>query len=619
MKTVATLMIRCPRIKYVRQWHDAGLKYERFGEGRYRFQLAVNSVDHSGILALVKQGKILLEEQHEQIELTPQELNEHPFFELGDEHLPLFPEEYNSLLPGCPRCGFGKCFPDNLRLPIGKLKKNRLSFLGTAAAPEQLMLLPAVFQPLFVGCSGITFLPVEPVSQTRDGAVFVRIKITNVLPPMSGRTRFSPNGQAVCGKCHQPGWTLYEDIFYPDSARSKMADFNLTAEALGGMPFHWVIISQKVRRIILENKLLSPGCFSPIFFASRDTGTVNPVWQDTPVIEDRAAVPSRSLWRNFLDSAANLPAKIRMRCDPELLRLENAVIAGLKDESLHFADVVLLLGDDCRLKADADSRLQELLAVCHAGRYLPGPRLKTAILLAQKKNLAEIKKRAASLSDTDITIFDSDDWQRCSRGGRLLQFFATDDELQKWLLEALPDTCGPYTIVGADSVRNEQKRYSQRFFEFPIHKFKEAMYEKDSVRWEFWIRSKSITPVLNVSHCHDIKKQLSFSGLIRICHGSYSNRGFHDGWQESTIGIVTQIENANSGRQIINDEYLKIYKALEREIKKHLCYSSFCIFKDGSEVENTKFDLMTQGVVDQYNQGVPFVNRPGRRIKKTKE
>ncbi|MBR4665285.1 MAG: hypothetical protein IKO93_15575 [Lentisphaeria bacterium] len=118
-----------------------------------------------------------------------------------------------------------------------------------------------------------------------------------------------------------------------------------------------------------------------------------------------------------------------MRCDPELLRLENAVIAGLKDESLHFADVVHLLGDDCRLKADADSRLQELLAVCHAGRYLPGPRLKTAILLAQKKNLAEIKKRAASLSDTDTTIFDSDDWQRCSRGGRLLQFFATDDEL----------------------------------------------------------------------------------------------------------------------------------------------------------------------------------------------
>ncbi len=616
MKTVATLMIRCPRIKYVRQWHDAGLKYERVGEGRYRFQLAVNSVDHSGILALVKQGKILLEEQHEQIELTPQELNEHPFFELGHEHLSLYPEEYNQVSSGCPRCGFGKRFPDGLRLPIGKLKKNRLSFLGTASAPEQLMLLPAVFQPLFDGCSGITFLPVEPVSPTRDGTVFSRIKITNVLPPMSGRTRFRPNGQAVCGKCHQPGWTLYEDIFYPDSARSKMADFNLTAEALGGMPFHWVIVSQKVRRIILANKLLSPSCFSSVFYVPQSADRPNPVWQDAPV-EEQAAAPRRSHWRNFLDAAADLPAKIRMRYDPELLRLEDEVIAGLKDGTLHYSDVIHILGDDSHLKPDADTRLKELFAVYHSGRYLPGHRLNAAINLSQKKELAQIKKRTASLSDT--TIYDSDDWIRCGRGDRLLQFFATDDELQEWLLSALPDACGPYTLVGADSVRINRNQYVQRFFEFPIHKLKEAMYEKNPVWWEFWIRSKSITPVLDVSHCHDIKKQLSFSGLVRICHGSYSNRGFHEGWRESTIGIVTQIENINSGRQIVNDKCLKIYNALEKTIKKHLCYSSFCIFKDGSEVENTKFDLMTQGVVDQYNQGVPFVNRPGRRIKETKE
>ncbi len=145
------------------------------------------------------------------------------------------------------------------------------------------------------------------------------------------------------------------------------------------------------------------------------------------------------------------------------------------------------------------------------------------------------------------------------------------------------------------------------------------MYEKESIRRQFWIRSESITPTLDVTHFHFITKQLSFMGLIGIHHGSYSNRGFHDGWQESTIGIVTQIENVNNGQQIINDQYLGIYKALVKEVKKHLCYSSFCIFKDGSEVENTKFDLMTQGVVDQYNQGVPFVNRPGRKIKKTRE
>ena len=213
------------------------------------------------------------------------------------------------------------------------------------------------------------------------------------------------------------------------------------------------------------------------------------------------------------------------------------------------------------------------------------------------------------------SIYDTDDWVRGNRGGHLLQFFATDDELQNWLLTALPDAFGPYTLVGADSVRIDQNQYTQSFFEFPIHKLKEAMYEKDSVRWQYWIRSKSITPLLDVSQCHFITKQLSFLGLVSVHHGSYSNRGFNDGWQESTIGIVTQIENINNGNKIINDKYLGIYKALTKEIKKHLCYSSFYIFKDGSEVENTKFGLMTQGVVDQYMLGIKFANRPGRRIK----
>ena len=68
---------------------------------------------------------------------------------------------------------------------------------------------------------------------------------------------------------------------------------------------------------------------------------------------------------------------------------------------------------------------------------------------------------------------------------------------------------------------------------------------------------------------YSIKLTLSRTiGLIGIQHGSYSNRGFNDGWQESTIGIVTQIENINNGQQILNDKYLGLYQALVKEIKK---------------------------------------------------
>ena len=55
-------------------------------------------------------------------------------------------------------------------------------------------------------------------------------------------------------------------------------------------------------------------------------------------------------------------------------------------------------------------------------------------------------------------FFDADDWVLSGRGGHLLQFFATDVELQNWFLTALPAACGPYTLVGADSVRNNQNQ-----------------------------------------------------------------------------------------------------------------------------------------------------------------
>ena len=47
----------------------------------------------------------------------------------------------------------------------------------------------------------------------------------------------------------------------------------------------------------------------------------------------------------------------------------------------------------------------------------------------------------------ESNIYDTDDWVRCARGGRLLQFFATDDELQNWFLTVLPETYRPYRLV----------------------------------------------------------------------------------------------------------------------------------------------------------------------------
>jgi hypothetical protein len=212
-----------------------------------------------------------------------------------------------------------------------------------------------------------------------------------------------------------------------------------------------------------------------------------------------------------------------------------------------------------------------------------------------------------------IPIYDVDNWHRVGRG-RVLQFFATDDEIQEWLLSALPPEYGPYTLVGADLVQIEKKKYIQKGFEFGIDELKRAMYEQDETRWEYWIRSKVITPQLDFSRHKMISWILSYSGLVGLHHGSYNKNKWVDGLDASSIGIVDQVNNDKTGEKIQHKEYLNIFKKLNREIKNHLCYSSFWKYKDGSEREDFESRLMTEKAVRAYEEGMKFVNRPGRRL-----
>jgi hypothetical protein len=212
--------------------------------------------------------------------------------------------------------------------------------------------------------------------------------------------------------------------------------------------------------------------------------------------------------------------------------------------------------------------------------------------------------------DRERTIYDVDNWYRVGRG-KVLQFFATDDEVQEWLLTMLPSGYGPYTLVGADLVKVDKKRYVEKGFEFDITGFKKAIYEKECPRWQYWIRSKVLTPELDFSRHKMITWILSYSGLVGLDHGSFV-KGM--GRDASSIAIVEKVANKETGEIIKHKEYLKIYKILARQIKNQLCYSSFWKFKNGTEREDFKLQLMTEKAVEAYKSGFVFKNRPGRRI-----
>ena len=59
---------------------------------------------------------------------------------------------------------------------------------------------------------------------------------------------------------------LFDILYYDQKTLDKALDFNLTCEWIGGgrFPNRWIVVSQKVRQIVLKNKLLCKGCFKPI-------------------------------------------------------------------------------------------------------------------------------------------------------------------------------------------------------------------------------------------------------------------------------------------------------------------------------------------------------------------
>lgn len=219
--------------------------------------------------------------------------------------------------------------------------------------------------------------------------------------------------------------------------------------------------------------------------------------------------------------------------------------------------------------------------------------------------------------DAHEPIYDVNEWRRLGRG-RDFQFFATDDEVQDWLLNCLPQEFGPYSLIGADLVK-EGKIYVEQAFEFDISELKKAIYEQDEPRWQYWIISKVLTPELNLVKGTNITRILSFNGLILLHHGSNIR---HYGLDikklyraASSIGIVDKVINDATGEVRHHEEYLCIFNSLKRLIKKSLCYSSIHTFKNGSKREDTKLQLMTEKAVEAYKAGLVFTNEPGRKLR----
>ena len=201
------------------------------------------------------------------LELSHEELNSFQYFEMGAEAIYDGSIKLNSdISEVCSYCHFGKSLKSQLQIPPSRLKKKKITFVTLLMSQDPFIIIPVEYIELFKDCSGITFEPILNSRNKEELKEFVHIKISNVLNKANKKTNFVPNGEDGCNHCNIPRVTLFDILYYDQKTLDKALDFNLTCEWIGGgrFPNRWIVVSQKVRQIILKNKLLRKGCFEPI-------------------------------------------------------------------------------------------------------------------------------------------------------------------------------------------------------------------------------------------------------------------------------------------------------------------------------------------------------------------
>jgi hypothetical protein len=212
-------------------------------------------------------------------------------------------------------------------------------------------------------------------------------------------------------------------------------------------------------------------------------------------------------------------------------------------------------------------------------------------------------------------ITDVDCWDR-GNFGRRFQCFATDEEVQTWLLHCLPSKYAPYRLVGCDRVPGDGAFYVDEPFQCEVGALLACMHETDPPRWKFFIWSETLTPDLRLQRMDlretsGIDKLCGYNGLVELQFGTI--RGKKD---STGLVIVDKVRNLKTGELGEHREYLELFQALRKEINRALCYGTLYRFADGSEWEDARMERWTEGAVRSYREGLPFLHAPGRPSEK---
>lgn len=197
-------------------------------------------------------------------------------------------------------------------------------------------------------------------------------------------------------------------------------------------------------------------------------------------------------------------------------------------------------------------------------------------------------------------------WERVGRG-LTLQFFATDDEVQRWL-SLIDAEFGGCFLFGDEEIRNGH-HYEQKRYVLAATQWMDAHKRAAGRMTSYAVGSTSLSPHLLLRESDTAMGALATAGFVLLDHGF-----MREGAQESSaIALVDRVRDSSTG-SVRRSDYLPMFRRLRALIESSFRYRVLRRFLDGHE-EESSLEHMTEGAKLAWERGHAFsLARPGRAV-----
>lgn len=190
--------------------------------------------------------------------------------------------------------------------------------------------------------------------------------------------------------------------------------------------------------------------------------------------------------------------------------------------------------------------------------------------------------------------------------GRQLEFYATDRDVETWLLESLPERLAPYTVITEQNRLDGQRVVSTLREASLSDTMATAAAETIRLTHRFWIRSHALHPErIDLSSVTDLSL-LHLNGLPYLDHGARRPDGR---LAASCLQHLPEVVDLRRGLKLAHDDYASVFRALRHRIRRSLTHLVTIQFPSG-KTWTSESNLMTDDAAFSHEGGRPYDAQP---------